>query len=97
MNNNGFTEKQKEQLKILNRKYSFKSFWLIGRCVILLFLSQFLISLTDILYVHSKVFVFITSFASGVLFSQLLIDNMRFLVDSLKKDTLKILEDKEQQ
>lgn len=92
--NNQFTEEQKKNLKELNKKYSFKMFGLVAQCLLSLALADLLTMLTDIFYVHSKVFVFLASFASGFLFSQLFIKNIHSLGNNLKSDTLKILEDK---
>ena len=89
-----FTEEQKKQLSILHKKYALKTLWLLTKCFLLIVLSDFLVILADVLYVHSQFFVFIASFASGICFSKLFMDNLRFLGDDLKVETLKISEDK---
>lgn len=92
---NGFSEAQIKKIKVLNRKYALKAFGVIAKCFGLLLLANLLIFFVDIAYVHSKFFVFLSSFSSGFLFSKLLIDNFLFLGENLKAETIKIIQEKE--
>lgn len=95
MSNFKFTEEQKEKLKVLNKKYMKNASWSVAKCFFFILLANFLVFLIDLTYLHSKIFVSLASFTSGFCFSKLLIDNFRFLGDSLKTETLKILQSKE--
>jgi putative flippase GtrA len=92
---NGFTEEQKKNLKVINKKFYFKVGALTLKIFLLLLFANFLVVFVDAFYVHSKVFTFVMSFSAGFCFSRLLLENLRILGDNLKADTLKILQNKE--
>ena len=95
MSNSGFTEEQQKQLKTLHKKYGFKMLFVALKCCLMLFLVDFLVIAIDTFYLHSKFFIFLSSFTGGFLFFKIFLDNLRFLADNLKIETLKILEDKQ--
>ena len=91
---NNFTEEQEKKLKELKKKYSNKMLFLMVRCFILLVISNTLVLLAVVYYVHSLFFVFVASFLSGFSFSKLFIENLNFLDDTLKEETIKVIQNR---